>query len=201
MHLYAQNGGSSIRAELNGGKTYSASNVRGKNTVIDPIPLSIEQTKDLEQDFADAAYRCKLAGMDGVEIHGTHRYLIHQFLSAHFNRRTDEYGGSYENRARFCVNIIKGIKKACGRDFPVSVRMAGQTFDNDFPDDITLDDALVFAKIFEEAGAEALNVSTSFSTSVVSKAQGWHKHVSKTIKEAVGIPVIAINNVKDPKLG
>lgn len=205
VHVYGckvfaqlQHSGGSARAELNGGKTYSCSAVKGKNAVIAPVPFTVEQIESLEQDFINAAVRCKLAGVDGVELHGAHRYLIHQFMSEHFNRRDDEYGGSYENRARFCVNIIKGIKKACGRDFPVSVRISGQTYDNDFPGDITLEDATVFAKLYEAAGADALNVSISFSTDVVSKSQGWHRDVSQTIKEAVSIPVIAVNTVKEP---
>ncbi len=205
VHVYGcklfaqlQHSGGSARAELNGGVTYSCSAVKGKNAAVAPRAFTIEQIKALEQDFIAAALRCQLAGVDGVELHGAHRYLIHQFMSGHFNLREDEYGGSYENRARFAVNIIKGIKKACGRDFPVSIRISGQTYDDDFPGDITLEDALQFAKLYEAAGADALNVSISFSTDVVSKSQGWHRDVSRAVKKAVSIPVIAVNTVKEP---
>ena len=75
------------------------------------------------------AVRCKLAGIDGIELHGAHGYLINQFLSPNTNVRNDEYGGSFENRVRFLEEIILGIKKQCGDDYPVTVRLSVDEFD------------------------------------------------------------------------
>lgn len=86
--------------------------------------MSNKAIKLLIQDFIKAAERCKKAGVDGVELHGAHGYMIQQFLSPNTNRRTDEYGGSFDNRMRFISEIIRGIKESCGKDFPLIVRLS-----------------------------------------------------------------------------
>ena len=80
--------------------------------------------KRLIKQFIDGAERCKKAGADGVELHGAHGYLIQQFLSPNTNHRQDEYGGSLENRMRFLLEIIRGIRERCGKDFPIIVRIS-----------------------------------------------------------------------------
>ena len=82
------------------------------------------EVKRTIQDFIDAAVRCKKAGVDLVELHAAHGYLIQQFLSPNTNHRKDEYGGSFDNRLRFISEIITGIKAACGKDYPLMVRLS-----------------------------------------------------------------------------
>ena len=82
------------------------------------------EVKKTIQDFIDAAVRCKKAGVDLVELHAAHGYLIQQFLSPNTNHRKDEYGGSFDNRLRFISEIITGIKAACGKDYPLMVRLS-----------------------------------------------------------------------------
>ena len=89
--------------------------------------LRHREIKQLVRQFVDGAVRCKKAGVDGVELHGTHGYLIQQFLSPNTNRRTDEYGGSFENRLRFIKEIIDGIRAECG-DYPIIVRLSLDEF-------------------------------------------------------------------------
>ena len=152
--------------------------------------------------------RVKKAGCDGVELHSSHGYLLQQFLSPVTNRRTDEYGGSLENRMRFILNIIKGIKAACGEDFPVIVRL---TVDECYEKigekgkGYTLDEGVEIARRLEKAGIDAIDVSCAgydtfnYWLEPVSFEPGWRKYMAKAVKDAVSIPVIAANLIRSPE--
>ena len=167
--------------------------------------MTVEEIKIEQQRFVDAAVRAKESGFDGVELAGTHGYLMHQFLSPYYNNRTDEYGGSTENRCRFYTELIQAIHKACGRDFPVSVRFPGDEFTPDIPGTLTLADGVEIAGILERAGADCLNVSNgnNFNANAncepYSYVSGWKKHVAKAIHDAVSVPVLATNTIKSPE--
>lgn len=167
--------------------------------------MAIEEIKIIEQRFVDAAVRAKKAGFDGVELAGTHGYLLAQFLSPYYNNREDAYGGSAENRCRIYTEIIQGIHDALGKGFPVSVRFPGDEFTPDIPNTLTVRDCQEIARIFEKAGAAVLNVSNgnNFNPNAncepYSYQSGWRKYVTKTVKEAVSIPVISTNTIKDPE--
>ena len=88
----------------------------------------MDEIKAIEEKFAGAALRARLAGFDAVELHGAHGYLIAQFLSPFSNRRADEYGGTLENRARFAVETVKAVKEKAGRDYPVIFRISATEF-------------------------------------------------------------------------
>jgi len=90
--------------------------------------LSLEEVKQLRDDFIKAAIRAKKCGYDGVEVHGAHGYILTQFLSDEINFRTDEYGGSLENRTRLLHEIIDGIRTACGKNFLLGVRLSPEKF-------------------------------------------------------------------------
>lgn len=90
--------------------------------------LSLEEVHQLGQDFINAALRAQKSGYDGVEVHGAHGYILTQFLSSKINKRTDEYGGSLENRARLLFEIINGIREACGSEFLLGVRLSPERF-------------------------------------------------------------------------
>ncbi|WP_119394639.1 NADH:flavin oxidoreductase [Salinibius halmophilus] len=100
--------------------------------------LTTEEVQGLVQDFIAAAVRCQKAGMSGVELHGAHGYLICQFLSQEYNQRTDQYGGSFDNRTRFLREIIDGIDEACSDDFVVGVRLSPERMGLDFNEMRTL---------------------------------------------------------------
>jgi 2,4-dienoyl-CoA reductase-like NADH-dependent reductase (Old Yellow Enzyme family) len=93
--------------------------------------LSLEEVKQLRADFIQAAVRAKESGYDGVEIHGAHGYILTQFLSAEINHRTDEYGGSLTNRARLLLEIVEGVRVACGAEFLLGVRLSPERFGMD----------------------------------------------------------------------
>lgn len=190
--------------------------------VWDPTKIDIGMTKeDIHQyveNFAAGAKLAKDAGADGVEIHAVHEgYLLDQFVISFFNRRTDEYGGSLENRLRIIKEIIEAIKEKCGQDFPVSMRysvksyikdfnrgaLPGETFEEKGRD---IEESLVIAKKLEEFGYDMLNCDNGTYDSwfwphppmYMPKACNL-KDVEK-VKEVVSIPVVCAGRFDDPKL-
>ena len=169
--------------------------------------LEVEEIEALVQEFAAAAVRAKSAGLDGVEIHAGHGYLVHQFLSANVNKRTDKYGGSLENRRRFLLEIISAIKEACGEDYPISVRLSSSEFLDvvGIRDGITLEESIGTAIACEKAGVDLINVSagTYFTgTTIVeptSYEQGWKLPLAAAIKQQLSIPVSATGVIRDPE--
>lgn len=124
--------------------------------------LTVPQIKKLERQFIAAAGRVKKAGADGVELHASHGYLIQQFLSPWTNRRKDKYGGSLENRMRFLLEIIEGVQKECGPDFPISVRLTVDEFYASIGEPgkgLQMDEGIEIAKRLEKAGVAVLDLS------------------------------------------
>lgn len=121
-----------------------------------PRALTIDEIKNIEEKYAQAALRAKKAGFDGVEIHAVGYYLGQQFLSKTANIRTDEYGGSRENRIRFHLNIIKRIRELCGDDFAIIVKLSVIEMGKD--GGISMPDGLYYCKKLQEAGVDAIEV-------------------------------------------
>ncbi len=121
-----------------------------------PKALTIPEIKAIEEKYAMAALRAKKAGFDGIEIHAVGYYLGQQFLSKTANVRTDEYGGSRENRIRFHLNIIKRIRELCGDDFAVIVKLSVIEMGKD--GGISMADGLYYCKKLQEAGVDAIEV-------------------------------------------
>ena len=179
-------------------------------SIVGPEPtraLTTEEVEDLVKDFAAAAVRAQKAGMDGVEIHAGHGYLIMQFLSANDNYRDDKYGGSLENRQRFLMEIIAAIREACGPDYPISVRLSSSEFLESVGifRGITLEESIANAKACEAAGVDFINVSagTHFTGSTIieptSYEQGWKLPLAAEICKNVNIPVAATSVIRDPE--
>lgn len=172
------------------------------------IPMTVPQIKTLIGQFVAAAVRVKKAGADGVELHAAHGYLLQQFLSSYTNRREDEYGGSLENRMRLLKEIIERIRKECGSNFPISVRLTVEEFYGmiGYPGQgITLDEGVKMAKMLESYGIDVLNVSSGnydtaqTSCEPISFTPGWRKYLAQAVKEQVKIPVIAANLIRTPE--
>ncbi len=121
-----------------------------------PRALTIEEIKAIEEKYAQAALRAKKAGFDGVEIHSVGYYLGQQFLSKTANIRTDEYGGSRANRCRFHLNIIKRIRELCGEDFAILVKLS--VVEQGPDGGISIPDGIYYAKRFQQAGVDAIEV-------------------------------------------
>ena len=170
--------------------------------------MSHREVKNLINDFIEAAVRCQKAGVDVVELHGGHGYMIQQFLSPNTNKRTDEYGGSFENRMRFVSEIIQGIRERCGRDYPLMVRltademydkigMPGKGYDLEYGKRVAVE--------LEKLGVDAINV-TSACYDVYNRwleptsfEPGWRAYLAKEIKSVVSIPVCAANFIRSPE--
>ena len=163
--------------------------------------LTIQECEELVEKFGKSAQMAQKAGADGVEIHAAHGYLICQFLSPYTNKRTDRYGGSLEGRMQFLTEIIQRVRQLCGRGFPISVRLSVEEF---VPDGLHLEESVQIAKRLEALGVDALNVSCAIAETKqyfmepYYLKEGWREHMSRTIKQAVSIPVIAVNTIKHP---
>ena len=168
--------------------------------------LRRSEIKKLVEQFVAAAVRCKKAGVDGVELHGTHGYLIQQFLSPNTNKRTDEYGGSFENRLRFLREIVEGIRRECG-DYPIIVRLTvDECYDRIGKEGkgYGLETGVAYAKAIEKMGVDALDVSSaSYDTfnywlEPTSFESGWRKYMAAAVKKEVKIPVLAADIIRTP---
>lgn len=174
-----------------------ASAIPEASNMIPVHQLGTEEIPGVVQKFVDAALRAQKSGFDGVEIHGAHGYLLAQFLSAGVNKRTDCYGGSITNRARIVCEIIRGIKAACGQDFPVSVRTSG---DEGYKGGNTIEAAAAQCRLFEEAGADAVHVSHGIAIHSYFSESGFNLKYVRRVKEMVSIPVIGVGRLNDPAL-
>ena len=169
--------------------------------------MSRREVKRPIEDYVEAAVRCRKAGVDAVELHGGHGYMIQQFLSPNTNWRTDEYGGSFENRLRFLREIVEGIRARCGREYPLIVRLTvDEMYDRigKLWKGYGLETGKKIAKRLEELGVDAINVTSACYDvynrwlEPTSYEPGWRAYLAKEIKSVVSIPVIAANFMRSP---
>lgn len=168
-----------------------------------PRPMTTAECEAMVQKFVKGAVIAKTAGMDGVEIHAGHGYLINQFLSPLTNKRTDKYGGNFFNRMRILADIIIGIRYACGPQYPVSVRISADEF---MEGGLEIEEAVRISRYLESLGIAAINVSCGIhatGNTIVEpyfRKEAWKKHLAAAVKAAmVKIPVIAVNTIKHPE--
>lgn len=167
-----------------------------------PRALETAEVSALVQQFAMAAKLCQMAGIDGVELHGAHGYLIQQFMCEYSNQREDKYGGTFEKRMQFPTEIINSIKMVCGENFPVIMRINGDDY---FEGGLTLEESVKIARHLEKVGIDGLNISAggyaapNESTEPISYPQGWKRHLARRIREEVSIPVIACDVIRKPE--
>ena len=167
-----------------------------------PRALSIDEITGLIEAFAHAARRAREAGFDAVEIHGTHGYLINQFLSPYSNRRTDEYGGSPGARRRFPLEVCEAVRRAVGADYPIIFRMNAN---EGVEGGITPEEGRDFAAALEQAGVDALHVSGGVYGSPLAIIPTMYDPplplagYAADIKSEVEVPVIAVGKIHDPE--
>ena len=170
-------------------------------------PMTAEEIRSLVEDFAAAAERAQRAGVDGVEIHAAHGYLLNQFLSPYSNKRTDEYGGDWKGRARIIREIVCAIRQRVGRDYPVTLRMSVDEFMEmtDIPEPgLKLEESLQILPWLVPFGFDAVSVSSgTYDTQNVawepsSYQPGWRLYLARAVKQAVDVPVIAVSVIRHP---
>jgi len=172
-------------------------NLVGTELTREMTAAEIEEIKDA---YAAAAYRAKLAGFDGIELHGTHGYLLAQFYSPHFNQRADLYG---QDRALFPVEVVQTVRKRVGSDFILGYRMTGEEY---IPDGITPDSAQLLARRLEAAGVDYLHVSAGLQETIedflppVYCPAGALVPLAEKVRSVVQVPVVAVGAIHDPDL-
>jgi 2,4-dienoyl-CoA reductase (NADPH2) len=181
-------------------KAVSSSAIRSNLTKMVPKELSIDEIKDVQEIHAKAAERVREAGFDGIELLGSAGYLINQFLSPITNIRTDEYGGSLENRLRYPLELINLVKERVGKDIVVGIRMAGDDF---VPGSNTYKESAIFAKYYGEAGIDYINVTGGWHETRIPQIpmmvpQGAYAYLAENIRNNVSCPVFSSNRINDP---
>lgn len=185
---------------LGGKQALSPSGVFSRFTKETPKEMTRSEISWVIENFARAAGRAKEAGFDAVEILASAGYLISQFLSPLTNKRQDEYGGPLENRMRFGLEVLRAVRQEVGSNYPVICRIAG----NDFvPGSHTNEEARLFANSLDQEGVDAINVTggwheTRVPQLLMSIPHASFTYLSRGIKEAVKVPVIACNRINDP---
>ncbi len=160
-----------------------------------PKQMTVKDIQHVISAFVAAAVRAKEAGFDGVELHSAHGYLLNQFYSPLINKRRDAYrGDQISGRIKLHLEIIRGIQKQVGKDFPIAVRLGASDY---LPGGTTIEDSVIAAKAFEEAGVCLIDVSGGFSfyTHPHTKKQGYFCDLSEVLKKSVHIPVILTGGV------
>jgi len=163
-----------------------------------PTALDAQGLAEIRDQFASAAKRAARLGIDLIQIHAAHGYLLHQFLSPLSNQRTDEYGGSLENRARFPLEIFDVVREAFPADKPISVRISATDW---VEGGFDLEEAVAFSKMLEARGADAIHVSSGglHPEQKIEVYPGYQVPLARAVKAAVNIPVVAVGLITDPE--
>ena len=187
---------------MGGKQSVSSSPVRSRFTGETPRELSIPEIQEVQRHFATAAARVRRAGFDAVEVIASAGYLISQFLSPLVNRRKDEYGGRFENRMRFGIEVAREIRREVGSGFPLIFRVAGNEF---MEGGLANRETQVFARELEKAGVDMINVTGGWHETRVPQLtmglpRGGFAYLARGVKQSVSVPVMACNRINDPIL-
>jgi len=191
-------GGKQIRPEEPGGwKGYAPSAVPHAPTEDPPIALDAAGLRRVRDAFVAAARRAARLGIDGLEIHAAHGYLLHQFLSPIANHRTDEYGGSLENRLRFPLEVFDAVRAEFPADRPVWVRVSASDW---VPGGWDLDGTVAFSQALKARGCAAIHVSSGGVSpqQAITLGAGYQVPFAERIKAEVGLPTIAVGLITEP---
>lgn len=188
---------------FSGGPLVAPSAIACSVVQVMPHELSVEEIGQLVERFAAGARRCQEAGIDAVEVHGAHGYLVNQFLSPHTNHRDDEYGGDAQRRARFPLEVVDAVRAAVGPDYPVIYRISANEY---LPDGLTTADTGEFCGQLVEHGIDAIHISGGTYESAVGAAATETAPLGVFVNDAIAIrqaidaavPVIVANRIKTP---
>ncbi|WP_426162704.1 NADH:flavin oxidoreductase/NADH oxidase [Sandarakinorhabdus sp. DWP1-3-1] len=192
-------GGAQIAPDApNGWQTVSASGLAYADGENAPTALDAAGLARVRDGFVEAARRSARLGIDLVEIHAAHGYLLHQFLSPLSNRRTDDYGGSLENRMRFPLEAFDAVRAAFPADRPVTVRLSGTDWVDGGWD---IEQSIEFCRALEARGCAAIHVSSAGLSPLqkIPVGPSYQVPLARAIKAAVGIPVIAVGLITEPE--
>jgi 2,4-dienoyl-CoA reductase-like NADH-dependent reductase (Old Yellow Enzyme family)/thioredoxin reductase len=194
--------GASAMSSRIGMQPVSSSDVPSKENGEVPRPLEKEEIYHIVKKYGEAAKRAQACGFDAVEIHAGHSYLLSQFLSPTMNKRTDEFGGSPENRARIVKLVVEEVRKQVGPFFPIIVRISADEF---VEGGNTLEDTLEYLQYFEKEVdmfdvSAGLNPSVQFQIDANYLPDGWRSYMAKAVKERYNKPCMTVGNIRDPQV-
>lgn len=155
--------------------------------------LTLPEIEEIVRQFVDAAHRLQQAGVDGVQIHAAHSYLLSQFIDETFNQRTDAYGGKIEGRFRIVREIIEGIKAKCGEAFPVLIKINADTATND---DQYARDLVYILQTLSALGVEAAELSGCDFISQPKEARLYYLERARKLSQAVDLPILLVGGVR-----
>lgn len=190
-------------AAIPGQVARSSSRIQCPFSDLMPEPFTTEEVKEVVQLYIDTAYRAKLCGFDGIQLHAAHGYLVTQFFSYYSNKRLDEYGGNFWNRTRFAREIIEGIREKCGKDFVIDIRLSADEF---VDGGLTIEDTKAIAMMMESCGVDMIHVSIgnylSFDYNIPSgvRPHAFMTEYARAIKTVVKVPVTVVGRINDPWL-
>ncbi|HET8718961.1 MAG TPA: NADH:flavin oxidoreductase/NADH oxidase [Nocardioidaceae bacterium] len=163
----------------------------------EPRALTGDELAELVEAFAAAARRAVAAGFDVLEVHAAHGYLLHEFLSPLSNQRSDEYGGSFENRARLLVEVVEAIKLAVGEQVPLVVRLSATDW---VEGGWTADDSVRLARLLGAAGVDLVDVSSGGNAPAdIPVGPGYQVQFARRIREEAGVPTGAVGMITEAK--
>lgn len=177
--------------DVHGWQTVAPSALPFQETDAPPVALDRAGMERIREAFAAAARRAARLGLDAIQIHNAHGYLLHEFLSPLSNARTDEYGGSLENRMRFPLEVFDAVRAAFPAERPVTVRLSGTDW---YPGGWDVEQSIVFSKELERRGCAAIHVSSGGLTAgqQIPVAPGYQVPLAREIKRNVSVPVVAV---------
>ncbi|WP_175874004.1 NADH:flavin oxidoreductase/NADH oxidase [Burkholderia sp. BCC0397] len=191
-------GGQLVPVADGGWLPHGPSAVPHKDGETPPLALDAAGLNRIREAFAASARRAARLGIDAIEVHAAHGYLLHQFLSPLANRRTDEYGGSRENRMRFPLEIFEIVRAAFPEDRPVGVRVSATDW---VEGGWELDDTIAFAHELKRRGCDWIDVSSGGVSPLqkIPLSPGYQVPFAQAVKRAVGMPTIAVGLINDPE--
>ena len=194
--------GASASSARTGMETVSSSNIPTKAGGETPRPMTKEEIMTTVKKYGEAAKRVQAIGFDAIEIHCGHSYLMSQFISPYYNKRTDEFGGSVENRLRFPRMVLEEVRKNVGPWFPIIVRISAE---ERVPGGNTLEDTLEYLEYLDEFVdmydvSCGLNPSLQYQIDSNFLPDGWRSYMARAVKNKFKKPVINAGNYRDPKV-
>ena len=200
--IQVNHAGASASSARTGMETVSSSNIPTKTGGEVPRPMTKEEILTTVKKYGEAAKRVQAIGFDAIEIHCGHSYLMSQFISPYYNKRTDEFGGSVENRLRFPRMVLEEVRKNVGPWFPIIVRISAE---ERVPGGNTLEDTLEYLEYLDEFVdmydvSCALNPSLQYQIDSNYLPDGWRSYMARAVKDKFKKPVINAGNYRDPKI-
>ncbi len=198
IFLQIAHAGRQTKVRLSNGTPIAPSPVYEPEFDLTPRELTAVEVREVMDDFIRAARRAREAGFDGVQLHCAHGYLLSSFLSPHTNRRTDDWGGTTAKRALLAVEIVAGIKAACGPNFPVMAKLNATDF---LPGGLQIEESLEIAGLLERAGLDAVEISGGMTEAGrgsvwqglrAEEEEGYFVEAAARFRKALGIPVAGL---------